>query len=171
MELRSFTHQNVLCNNINEDAITKIFGQEKLGRVRGLGFGDNPSRIDAQIQYGEMVKQLEAKLKITNAEVARLRNMMDAIMKQNEKLINRSAMEDAEGSHAYTHSHECTPHIYNSQLENTRCHFLHRYPNDDIGDQVVVEEKIHLRIPRSNSQNTSWKRLLEDLGWIWYLKV
>ncbi|TXG73076.1 hypothetical protein EZV62_001655 [Acer yangbiense] len=80
---------------IKEDAIAKVLGTEKRGQVRGLGFGATPSRVDAQIQSRENVKLLEAKLKVTNDELSSLRETVAGIMKQNEELHNRIAMEDA----------------------------------------------------------------------------
>ncbi|KAL5763839.1 hypothetical protein ACOSQ2_016433 [Xanthoceras sorbifolium] len=53
-------------NNIKEDSLTKVLGAEKRGRVRGLGFGATPSRVQTQIQSGGRVKQLEVELEATN---------------------------------------------------------------------------------------------------------
>ncbi|KAL5856990.1 hypothetical protein ACOSQ3_004448 [Xanthoceras sorbifolium] len=119
-------------NNINEDSLTKVLGAEKRRRVRGLGFEATP------------VKQLEAKLKATNDQVASLKDM---IMKQNDQLLNRGVqMEDAAGSYVYTlpHSqHGSVPMTQDmSKFENARCHLLHWYPEDDSEDQIVAEGRI-----------------------------
>ncbi|KAL5776265.1 hypothetical protein ACOSP7_009191 [Xanthoceras sorbifolium] len=96
-------------NNINEDSLAKVLGAEKRGRVRGLGFGATPSRVQTQIQSGGRVKQLEAELKATNDQVASLKDM---IMKQNDQLLNRGVqMEYTAGSHVCTPPHVFTPQV------------------------------------------------------------
>ncbi|KAL5856975.1 hypothetical protein ACOSQ3_004433 [Xanthoceras sorbifolium] len=110
-------------NNINEDSLTKVLGAEKRRRVRGLGFEATPSRVQTQIQSGGRVKQLEAKLKATNDQVASLKDM---IMKQNDQS-----------------QHESVPMTQDmSKFENARCHLLHWYPEDDSEDQIVAEGRI-----------------------------
>ncbi|KAL5765586.1 hypothetical protein ACOSP7_016203 [Xanthoceras sorbifolium] len=71
-------------NNIKEDSLTKVLGAEKRGRVRGLGFGATPSRVQTQIQSGGRVKQLEVELEATNDQEASLKEMINMIVKQNE---------------------------------------------------------------------------------------
>ncbi|KAL5852725.1 hypothetical protein ACOSQ3_007843 [Xanthoceras sorbifolium] len=96
-------------NNINEDSPAKVLGAEKHGRVRGLGFGATPSRVQTQIQSGGRVKQLEAELKATNDQMASLKDM---IMKQNDQLLNKGVqMEDTASSHVYTPPHVFTPQV------------------------------------------------------------
>ncbi|KAL5789490.1 hypothetical protein ACOSQ2_004378 [Xanthoceras sorbifolium] len=119
-------------NNINEDSLAKVLGEEKRERVRGFGFGATPSRVQTQIQSGGRVKQLEAELEVTNDQVASLKEMINMIMKQNEQLLNRGAqVEDAVGSHVCTLPHVFTPNMSApmmqdmSQFENTQCHLLH----------------------------------------------
>ncbi|KAK3204486.1 hypothetical protein Dsin_018532 [Dipteronia sinensis] len=178
MKLRNCVHQNEieeLCSSecppndscIKEDAIAKVLGREKRGQVRGA----TPSRVDAQLQSGENVKLLEAKLKVTNDELSSLREMVAEIMKQNEHLHNRIAMKDAVGSEAFTRSHTCTSQVKNlnyfhlslncsqyesvpmaqdnSPLENARCQLLHWYLDDGVGDQVVAEERIASTDPKA----------------------
>ncbi|KAL5813892.1 hypothetical protein ACOSQ4_024533 [Xanthoceras sorbifolium] len=115
-----------MTTNINEDSLAKVLGAEKRGRVRDLGFGATPSRVQAQIQYVGRVKQLEAELEATNDQVVSLKEMINMIIKQNEQLLNRGVqVENVVGSHA------CTPfHVFTSipmtqdrsQFENARCH-------------------------------------------------
>ncbi|KAL5849788.1 hypothetical protein ACOSQ4_007801 [Xanthoceras sorbifolium] len=136
-------------NNSNEDSLAKVLGAEKHGRVRGLGFGATPSRVQTQIQSGGRVKQLEAELKATNDQMASLKDM---IMKQNDQLLNKGVqMEDTAGSHVYTPPHVFTPQSQHgsvpmtqdmSKFENARCHLLHWYPEDDSEDQIVTEGRI-----------------------------
>ncbi|KAL5864762.1 hypothetical protein ACOSQ3_002276 [Xanthoceras sorbifolium] len=139
-------------NNINEDSLAKVLGAEKRGRVRGLGFGATPSRVQTQIQSGRRVKQLEAELEATNDQVASLKEMINMIIKQNDQLLNRSVqMEDAAGSHVYTPPHVFTPQSQHgsilmtqdmSKFENARYYLLHWYPEDDSEDQIVAEGRI-----------------------------
>ncbi|KAL5821043.1 hypothetical protein ACOSQ3_022925 [Xanthoceras sorbifolium] len=79
-------------NNINEDSLAKVLGAEKRGRVRGLGFGATPSRVQTQIQSGGRVKQLEAELEATNDQVASLKKMINMIMKQNDQSQHGSVL-------------------------------------------------------------------------------
>ncbi|KAL5742079.1 hypothetical protein ACOSP7_028811 [Xanthoceras sorbifolium] len=74
-------------NNINEDSLAKVLGAKKRGRVRSLGFGATPSRVQTQIQSGGRVKQLEAELEATNDQVASFKEMINMIMKQNDQVI------------------------------------------------------------------------------------
>ncbi|KAL5757797.1 hypothetical protein ACOSP7_020408 [Xanthoceras sorbifolium] len=115
-------------NNINEDSLAKVLGADKRGRVRGLGFGATPSRVQTQIQSEGIVKQLEAELEATNDQVASLKDVINMIMKQNVQLLNRGVqVEDVAGSHACTPSHVFTVLMTQdmSQFKNARCHLLH----------------------------------------------
>ncbi|KAL5739918.1 hypothetical protein ACOSQ2_029098 [Xanthoceras sorbifolium] len=139
-------------NNINEDSLAKVLGAKKRGRVRSLGFGATPSRVQTQIQSGGRVKQLEAELEATNDQVTSFKEMINMIMKQNDQLLNRGVqMEDATGSHVYTPPHVFTPQSQHgsvpitqdmSKFENARYHLLHWYPEDDSEDQIVAEGRI-----------------------------
>ncbi|KAL5808642.1 hypothetical protein ACOSQ3_029333 [Xanthoceras sorbifolium] len=139
-------------NNINEDSLAKVLGAKKRGRVRSLGFGATPSRVQTQIQSGGRVKQLEAELEATNDQVTSFKEMINMIMKQNDQLLNRGVqMEDATGSHVYTPPHVFTPQSQHgsvpitqdmSKFENARYHLLHWYPEDDFEDQIVAEGRI-----------------------------
>ncbi|XP_022844719.1 uncharacterized protein LOC111367871 isoform X2 [Olea europaea var. sylvestris] len=49
-------------NSIRDDAITRVLGPGRRGRVRGLGFGVAPSKVDGQIQSNGRVRKLEEKV-------------------------------------------------------------------------------------------------------------
>ncbi|XP_022867287.1 uncharacterized protein LOC111387002 isoform X2 [Olea europaea var. sylvestris] len=49
-------------NSIRDDAIARVLGPEHRGRVRGLGFGVAPSKVDGQIQSNGRVRELEEKV-------------------------------------------------------------------------------------------------------------
>ncbi|KAK1552841.1 hypothetical protein Q3G72_024259 [Acer saccharum] len=120
-------------SNLKEDSLTKVLGPEKRGQVRGLGFGATPSQVNAQIHSRGRVKELEAKLKATNDQVASLQEMVTAVVKQNE--------QSQHGSVPMTQG--------NSQvLENARCQLLHWYQDDDLEDQVVAEGRISSTDPK-----------------------
>ncbi|KAL5752345.1 hypothetical protein ACOSQ2_022852 [Xanthoceras sorbifolium] len=126
-------------NNINEDSLAKVLGAEKRGRVRGLGFGATPSRVQTQIQSGGRVKQLEAELEATNDQVASLKKMINMIMKQNDQLLNRGIqMEDAAGSHVYTPPHVFTPQSQHGSVLMTQD--MSKFENARY--QIVAEGRI-----------------------------
>ncbi|KAK4846894.1 hypothetical protein QYF36_023062 [Acer negundo] len=77
-------------NNLKENSLTEGLGPERRGRVRGLGFGATPSQVNAQIHSGGRVKELEAKLKATNGQVASFQDTVTAVVKQNEQSQHRS---------------------------------------------------------------------------------
>ncbi|KAL5816287.1 hypothetical protein ACOSQ3_024665 [Xanthoceras sorbifolium] len=152
-----------MTTNINEDSLAKVLGAEKRGRVRDLGFGATPSRVQAQIQFVGRVKQLEAELEATNDQVVSLKEMINMIIKQNEQLLNGGVqVEDVVGSHACTPFHVFTPQSQHrsipmtqdrSQFENARCYLLYMYPNDDFEDQIVVECRISSTNPKDKVHN------------------
>ncbi|KAJ6850201.1 uncharacterized protein M6B38_266345 [Iris pallida] len=49
--------------SITNDAVAKVLGPDPRGRVRGFGFGANPSKVDGQIHMGNKVTRLENELK------------------------------------------------------------------------------------------------------------
>ncbi|KAL6134512.1 hypothetical protein ACLB2K_066743 [Fragaria x ananassa] len=56
---------------IKFDVLSQVLGKEKSGRVRGMGAGVTPSRVDAQIQSASWKKSLEEKLE-ANCERTKL---------------------------------------------------------------------------------------------------
>ncbi|KAI9166208.1 hypothetical protein LWI28_028036 [Acer negundo] len=88
-ELSQLTEYPPNDNNLKENSLTEGLGPERRGRVRGLGFGATPSQVNAQIHSGGRVKELEAKLKATNGQVASFQDTVTAVVKQNEQLTDK----------------------------------------------------------------------------------
>lgn len=49
---------------VKYDVLSQVLGKEKNGRVRDLGAGVTPSRVDAQLQSSSWKQDFEEKLKV-----------------------------------------------------------------------------------------------------------
>ena len=58
------------------DVLSQVLGKEKPGRVRGMGAGVTPSRVDAQIQNTSWKATLEAKLEASNKRMTALEDII-----------------------------------------------------------------------------------------------
>ena len=69
-------------DSCNDDAITKVFGPEHRGRVRGLGFGVTPQmkvlgpQCEVTRRYERQLREVNSKLENFQAEMQELRNLM-----------------------------------------------------------------------------------------------
>ena len=59
-------------SSIGEDGVSKVFGTEHKGRVRGLGFGIVPSRIGIHVSNSKKVSVLENQVASLMAKVEEL---------------------------------------------------------------------------------------------------
>ncbi|XP_020422299.1 uncharacterized protein LOC109949877 [Prunus persica] len=139
-------------NSIRDDAIARVLGPETRGRVRGLGFGATPSRVDAVIQGSERVKELESVVKSQSQRMQLIEAKLEAFIKMSQEPQNKN-VEDMISAHACTpQSQQGSRHVqdksYNvnarcgqsSNLEYGRCQLLHWY-NFEL-EQVVAEGHI-----------------------------
>ncbi|KAL2492026.1 Transposase 23 domain-containing protein [Abeliophyllum distichum] len=108
--------------SIHDDAIAQVLGPERRGRVRDLGFGATPSKVDAQIQSNGRVRELESQLPTQLERMGTLEENVEALLKLSQQSQQGS---DFQGG---------------NELENTSCQLLHWYKFD--GKEVVVEGKI-----------------------------
>ena len=67
--------------SIRDDALAKVLGPEHLGRVRGLGYGITPTKVDAIVQSTGRVTTLENQLK----ELMQWKMRMEAMLLQGNK--------------------------------------------------------------------------------------
>ncbi|KAL6272128.1 hypothetical protein ACE6H2_022820 [Prunus campanulata] len=140
-----------LRNSIRDDAIARVIGPESRGRVRGLGFGATPSRVDAIIQGSGRVKELESVVKSQSQRMQLIEAKLEAFIKMSQEPHNKN-VEDMISAHACTQLQQGSRHVqdksYNvnsrcgqsSNLEYGRCQLLHWY-NFEL-DQVVAEGQI-----------------------------
>ncbi|KAL6139057.1 hypothetical protein ACLB2K_064334 [Fragaria x ananassa] len=61
---------------VKHDVLSQVLGKEKNGRVRGMGAGITPSRVDAQLQSGAWKQAFEDKLEATFAKTKMLEDMI-----------------------------------------------------------------------------------------------
>lgn len=61
---------------LKDDALTHVFGVDRPGRVRGLGFGATTSRVILQEHSRAHVASIEGKLKDLEKEVEDLKAMV-----------------------------------------------------------------------------------------------
>lgn len=61
-------------------------GPETRGRVRGLGFGATPSRVDAVIQGSERVKELESVVKSQSQRMQLIEAKLEAFIKMSQEV-------------------------------------------------------------------------------------
>jgi hypothetical protein len=67
-------------NSILDDAVARILGPEHRGRVRGLGFGITPSKVDGHIQSNVRVRELESKVEALEEKVEALLKLSQVIL-------------------------------------------------------------------------------------------
>ncbi|KAL2471433.1 Transposase 23 domain-containing protein [Abeliophyllum distichum] len=68
-------------DSIRNDVIARVLGSECCGRVRGLGFGATPSKVDAQIQSNGRVRELESQLQTQSERMEALEEKVEALLK------------------------------------------------------------------------------------------
>lgn len=49
-------------SSFRDDAVAKVLGPDPRGRVRGLGYGATPSKVEGQTQMRDKVNKLEKEL-------------------------------------------------------------------------------------------------------------
>lgn len=61
-------------------------GNIKYLRVRGLGFGVAPSKVDGQIQSNGRVRELESQLQTQSARMGALEEKVEALLKLSQQV-------------------------------------------------------------------------------------
>ncbi|KAM7502668.1 hypothetical protein LguiB_001572 [Lonicera macranthoides] len=103
--------------SIRDDALAKFLGPERPGRVRGLGFGVTPTKVDAIVQSNGRVAALENQLK----EFMEWRIQMEALLSQG----NRANMDQFGGREDVAYNSAPTPQVgtgevvANAKIEST----------------------------------------------------
>ncbi|XP_022867286.1 uncharacterized protein LOC111387002 isoform X1 [Olea europaea var. sylvestris] len=119
-------------NSIRDDAIARVLGPEHRGRVRGLGFGVAPSKVDGQIQSNGRVRELEEK-------VGALEEKVEALLQLSQQNQNKNV--DDMSSCAFTQSqHESGIYRGIVHMENARCQLLYWYIFEE--EEIVAEGRI-----------------------------
>ncbi|KAH9680378.1 hypothetical protein KPL71_026529 [Citrus sinensis] len=99
---------NARSNNICNDAIAKVFGPEKRGQVRGLGFGATPTQLEAHIRSTGKVKELQNQLQAQSERMSVLEknyeHLTAALLKQCQQNPSKDDVDEivAEGTIAST---------------------------------------------------------------------
>ncbi|XP_059655560.1 uncharacterized protein LOC132302665 isoform X2 [Cornus florida] len=75
--MQTGTHQNT--NSLRNDVVTKVLGPEHRGRVRGLGFGAIPSKIDVHEQQRGQVQKSDAKFQAMTQRVDDLQAVINQL--------------------------------------------------------------------------------------------
>ncbi|XP_074556566.1 uncharacterized protein LOC141812474 [Curcuma longa] len=84
-ELEECPPESLNTTNIAEDAISRVFGKEPRGRVRGMGFGITPSKVGASMQQKATVKHLECKVHNLQMQMDEMRSMFFQNMRQQDE--------------------------------------------------------------------------------------
>jgi hypothetical protein len=74
-------------DSIRDDAVARILGPERHGRVRGLGFGVVPSKVDGQIQSSGRVRELETQLQTQAQRMGALEEKVEALLKLSQQVV------------------------------------------------------------------------------------
>ncbi|XP_062000000.1 uncharacterized protein LOC133746278 isoform X3 [Rosa rugosa] len=131
-------------NSIRDDALARVLGPETRGRVRGLGFGTTPSRVNATIQGSAKVKELEATVLSQSQRLAQVEAKLEALLKATQEVPQQNRnLEQMINAHATTSQSQQSSRPINApsnDLENRRCALLNW--NNYEEDEVVAEGKI-----------------------------
>ncbi|KAG6518429.1 hypothetical protein ZIOFF_021904 [Zingiber officinale] len=76
--------------NIADDAISIVFGNEARGRVRGMGFGVTPSKVEASVQQNGMVQQLQTILQNVQQQMQEMRQQNQLEMQEMRSMFLQS---------------------------------------------------------------------------------
>ena len=78
--------------SLKDDVVAKVLGPDPRGRVRGLGFGAVPSRVEYQTNVGNKVAKLENALSAQaqemlsqSQEIERLKEVLNTLLARSEK--------------------------------------------------------------------------------------
>ncbi|XP_062008074.1 uncharacterized protein LOC133725063 isoform X1 [Rosa rugosa] len=72
-------------HSVNDDAVSKVLGPDRRGRVRGYGFGALPSKVDGQTFVGNKVTMLENALSATSRELQGLKMMVKYLLARSDE--------------------------------------------------------------------------------------
>ncbi|KAL2542349.1 Transposase 23 domain-containing protein [Abeliophyllum distichum] len=86
MERKGYPRMAHDMQKIRDDAIARVLGPERRARVRGLGFGATPSRVDAQIQSNRRVRELESQLQTQSERMGTLEEKVEALLKLSQQV-------------------------------------------------------------------------------------
>lgn len=163
---------NARSNNIRNDVIAKVFGPEKRGQVRGLGFGATPTQLEAQIRSTGKVKELQNQLQAQSERMSVLEKNYEHLT---AALLKQCQQNPSKGFDDIITSQACTPQSQqgsgtmqeNAHYENARCYLLNWY-SDDV-DEIVVEGTIASTDPKAKVHHMPlgrdcWKVWVESIS-------
>ncbi|KAH9803018.1 hypothetical protein KPL71_001620 [Citrus sinensis] len=145
---------NARSNNIRNDAIAKVFGPEKRGQVRGLGFGATPTQLEAHIRSTGKVKELQNQLQAQSERMS--------VLEKNYEHLTAALLKQYQQSQQGSGTMQ-----ENGHYENARCYLLNWY-SDDV-DEIVAEGTIASTDPKAKVHHMPlgrdcWKVWVESIS-------
>ncbi|KAL5846160.1 hypothetical protein ACOSQ3_009684 [Xanthoceras sorbifolium] len=152
--------------SISDDAVSQVLGKEHRGRVRGLGGGVTPTRVNASVVGKQTTTQLREEIKKQNKrhedEMKRQQDEMNALKQQLKDLQSfvfnmqqqySSASNlsggnkclNIAGTSAKSFSKASTSHMDGSSEKEKKCKLLHWMGNRE----VVAEAEVDCRDPQA----------------------
>ncbi|KAL5840363.1 hypothetical protein ACOSQ4_012971 [Xanthoceras sorbifolium] len=152
--------------SISDDAVSQVLGKEHRGRVRGLGGGVTPTRVNASVVGKQTTTQLREEMKKQNKrhedEMKRQQDEMNGLKQQLKDLQSfvfnmqqqySSASNlsggnkclNIAGTSAKSFSKASTSHMDGSSEKEKKCKLLHWMGNGE----VVVEAEVDCRDPQA----------------------
>ncbi|KAL5732386.1 hypothetical protein ACOSQ2_032078 [Xanthoceras sorbifolium] len=122
--------------SISDDAVSQVLGKEHRGRVRGLGGGITPTKVNASVVGKQTTTQLREEMKKQNKrhedEMKRQQDEMNAVKQQLKGLqsfvFNMQSISKAS-----------TSHMDGSSEKGKKCKLLHWMGNGEVVAEVEID--------------------------------
>ncbi|GAY60854.1 hypothetical protein CUMW_205340 [Citrus unshiu] len=152
------THPDLGKCTVKSDALTRVLGKERLGRVRGFGFAATPSKLALQAITHSNVSQPESRLNDLHAKYNELQASFINYMRTHEvQNCRNEKMQDFEDNSQIQSTNR---HGFNeSNVENTQCKLLDwKGIRKDFGEGTVASTNPLSKAHHMDLGPNYWKR-------------
>ena len=74
-------------SSFRDDAVAKVLGPDPRGRVRGLGYGETPSKLEGQAQVRDKFNKLEKELQVLKSQ---MNNVIAMVGREGSTMVSTS---------------------------------------------------------------------------------
>ncbi|KAL5761920.1 hypothetical protein ACOSP7_018184 [Xanthoceras sorbifolium] len=127
---------------IREDAVSQVLGNEHRGRVRGLGFGVTPTRVQVAVIGKQTTTQLQEEMKTLRQQVAEMKSALLTMQRQYSSASNRQGSNEI--VKIIESSLKSTPAVSINEVDTSsqkgkKCKLLHWIGSGEVVAEAEIE--------------------------------
>ncbi|KAL5759665.1 hypothetical protein ACOSQ2_018503 [Xanthoceras sorbifolium] len=127
---------------IREDAVSQVLGNEHRGRVRGLGFGVTPTRVQVAVIGKQTTTQLQEEMKTLRQQVAEMKSALLTMQRQYSSASNRQGSNEI--AKIIESSLKSTPAVSINEVDTSsqkgkKCKLLHWIGSGEVVAEAEIE--------------------------------